>query len=240
MARMPEPRSAEQRVVRLEIETLCPSCGATTPVDGLLLRVVCPCGAPIELTRPTWKELLTGIDRSSFDQIATDGQPQIAEASSPVKKLFARWRASLPTCDGCGTARDLVEPGMEGKLTCARCAKTVESFPAPLWLRSELLTAMQLYGAARDDEHASGRLEHHFWLSFQGTPPALLDQHQQAIHSAIGPPPPSGTVTVISRKRRWRWEYLGILVGMLLMGAAVHRCGQSLDDAPVEDVESTQ
>jgi hypothetical protein len=236
---MAEPRAAEQRAVRLEIETRCTQCGATPPVDGLLLRVMCRCGAPIELARPNWKELLTEIDRMSFDQKVSEGQPQVAEVANSTGRLFARWRPSLPSCDGCGTPRELVEPGSTGSLTCARCTKAVESFAAPLWIRSELLTAMQLYGAARDDEHGSGRLEHHFWLTFQGTPPELLDQHKQAIDSAIGPPPPSGTVTVISRKSGWRWEYLVILLALGSIGAAVHRCGRLLDDAPVEDVEST-
>ncbi len=155
--------------------------------------------------------------------------------------MTARWQASIPKCDGCSAPLQLVEPGSEGRAICAACGSWLETFPAPLWVRTELPTAMQIYGAARDHEHGSGRSVNQFWLCFQGTPPALVQQREQAIESAIAPPPPpSSTVTVISSKKRRRWEYIGIFVGLLLMGAAVHRCGSRISEAPDEDVEPSQ
>jgi hypothetical protein len=119
------------------------------------------------------------------------------------------------------------------------------TFPAPLWLRAELTTAMQVYGGARDDERRSGRNVPHFWLSFQGTPPAVLDAHQQNIEKALQPhasqgPPPPATVHVTVKRRAWKWEYLGIFAALVMMGAAVHRCAGQLDDPPTEDVEPLQ
>ena len=239
---MPEPRSAEQRFVLLEIEAPCSRCGARARVNGLLLRTICNCTIAVELARPAWQELLTKVDRRSFERAPNNVAPELTEISGATGKLSARWRPSSPSCDECGTDLPRVEPGMEASVTCTSCGKSVSTFPAPLWLRAELTTAMQVYGGARDSEQETGRKVPHFWLSFQGTPPALLEAQQQSIENALNP---HGTrapasVRVIVKRRGWRWEYWGILLGLVLMGAAVHRCAGQLDDEPTEDVEPSQ
>lgn len=239
---MPEPRSAEQRFVLLEIEAPCSRCGARARVNGLVLRTLCNCTVAVELARPAWHELLTVVDRRSFEREPANVESEVTEISGATGKLGARWRPSSPSCDECGTDLPRVEPGTEGSVTCASCGRSVNTFPAPLWVRADLTTAMQIYGAARDDEHESGRSVHHFWLSFQGTPPALLEAQKQTIEKALNPhiAPPPASVRVTVKRRGWRWEYWGIIVGVILMGAAVHRCAGQLDDAPTEDVEPLQ
>jgi hypothetical protein len=239
---MPEPRSAEQRFVLLEIEAPCTRCGARARVDGLLLRTICNCTVAVELARPAWQELLTRIDRRSFERMPSDVASELTEVSGATGKLSARWRPSSPSCDECGTDLPRVEPGTEGAVSCTSCGRSVNTFPAPLWLRAELTTAMQVYAGARDAEQHSGRNVHHFWLSFQGTPPQLLEAQKQSIESALNPhiSSPPASVRVIVKRRGWRWEYWGILIGLALMGAAVHRCAGQLDDEPIEDVEPLQ
>lgn len=240
---MPEPRSAEQRFVLLEIEAPCARCGARAKVHGLVLRTICNCTGAVELARPAWHELLAGIDRRSFERAADDLASELAEVGNAAGKLSARWRPSKPSCDECGTELPPVEPGTEASVPCTNCARSANTFPAPLWLRAELTTAMQVYGGARDDEHDSGRRMHHFWLSFQGTPPAVLEAHQQNIEKALNPHAAvtaPASVRVIVKRRPWRWEYVGILLGLLFMGAAIHRCAAQVDDVPVEDVEPSE
>jgi hypothetical protein len=236
---MPEPRSAEQRFVLLEVEAPCARCGARAKVHGLVLRTICNCTGAVELASPVWQELLTRIDRRSFERAPDDLAPELCEVNNPAGKLSARWRASSPSCDECGTDVPRVEPGTETSVTCTGCGRSVSTFPAPLWLRAELTTAMQIYGGARDDEHDSGRAVHHFWLSFQGTPPAVLEAQKQNLDRALNPHSvtPSTNVRVIVKRRGWRWEYLGIVLGLVFMGAAIHRCAAQLDDVPSEDVE---
>jgi hypothetical protein len=221
------PRAVEQRPVFLRVDIGCRGCARSVQLSGPLLRTPCAsCGLDAEIGAAVWLALFREIDERSFP--SETPRDQTFESSQPTAAgtLGARWRAAALTCAKCQREMTPVEPGTNEAIECSACGTRRDTFPAPAWLRTELPTAMQLYGAARDGAERAGT-ETGFWITFQGTPPSLSDQHRQAIQSAIGPAPISyaAPLSVPNAAPRRRWEWLAIALFAVLIGAAVYRCG---------------
>lgn len=240
---MPEtPRAVAQRPVQLDVEVECAACHRPVPVAAPILRSMCgACSAPVELPVTTWLRLFQEIDERDF--MLPDGERGTftAEQSTPSGKITARWSPSLPRCIQCKNEIALIEPGVDSPIECGACTAKMSCSPAPVWLRSELPTAMQLYGIARAGEDSSVHAARGFWLTFQGTPPALSQQHRQVIEAAIGPPPVSTPIvsTQPAAKRRWGWEWYAVAICAVLIVLAVRHCGARLGttDRPADGAE---
>lgn len=238
------PRAAIQRPVRLEIEATCAACQRPVGLGAPLLRVACSaCGEAVELGSTTWAHLFAEIDEKSFDLPEGDTDTRVSEQSTADGKLVARYTAGAPRCTQCKAEVMLVEPGTDDTLECAACATKMTTFQVPGWLRTELPTAMQLYGASRDAEARAGS----FWLTFQGTPPARREQHQNQIQAAIGPGPERPAVVVAplpkpAAKQRWEWYAIVIIIAVIVV--AVRQCGRRAVGTPESErdnaVESSQ
>jgi hypothetical protein len=235
---MVEVRAAKQRPVRVEPEASCGTCRQSVILHGALLRVRCDeCGEPVELSSLIWTQLFRDIDEQNWNSPESSAERQ-SEQTLGQSKLRARWKPGLPTCAKCSAQLLLVDPGTDDKLECMACRGRLETFPAPAWLRTELPTAMQLYGAAR--EHGDKTARREFWITFQGTPPALNDQRQSVIQAAIGTGPLSQRAA--QNKKKYRWELFVVLGCVLLIGVALNRCSRKLTkpDQLDDRVESTQ
>jgi hypothetical protein len=248
MRAMPDPpRAVLERPVQLEIEVTCSACKRVVPFASPALRSTCPgCREPVEVSVLAWTLLFREIDERSFLLPARDDAQFSAEQPTPAGRLVARWRVQPPRCAKCAAELMLVEPGTEDPIECARCSTRMTSFPAPAWLRTELPTAMQLYGAARDSELLEAKPTSGFWLTFQGTPPNVSAKREHAIKAAIGPTPEVAAVASTSTPKapRRQWEWYAILVFLVAMGVAVHRCGAKIggESRPKDgtEVEPTQ
>jgi hypothetical protein len=229
---MPDaPRAVQERPVQLEIEITCNACRRVVPFATPALRSTCPgCREPIELSVLLWTLLFREIDEKSFMLPVGDTGRYSAEQPTPAGRLVARWRAQAPHCGKCQAELMLVEPGLDETFECGACTTRMPTFPAPAWLRTELPTAMQLYGAAREVDAAEARPGASFWLTFKGTPPHVSEQHRHAIEAAIGPQPdvPAVISTATPKVKRRSWEWYAIILCVVLIGAAVHRCGAKI------------
>ncbi|MBK7584935.1 MAG: hypothetical protein IPI67_32695 [Myxococcales bacterium] len=237
------PRAAIERPVRLEIEALCAACQRPVGLGAPVLRSACSaCGEPVELTSASWAHLFAEIDEKSFDLPPTDHDTRVAEQATPEGKLVARYTMAAPSCAKCRAEIMLVEPGTDDVLECAACATKMTTFQVPGWLRTDLPTAMQLYGASRDSQASATP----FWLTFQGTPPVRGEQRRNVIQAAIGPGPelsgiPSRPLVKPVERRRWEWYVIIVIVGIIVAG--VRECGRraarSTDRDRDNAVEST-
>jgi len=245
MALMPEtPRAALQRPVHLDAAIECAACHRLVPLAAPILRSTCGgCGAALELPSVAWLQLIQEIDEKDFSLPEGDRGTYNAERPTPKGRLATRWSPTLPRCTQCENEMALIEPGFDAPIECGACGTKIACAPAPAWLRSELPTAMQMYGIPRGGEDSAVHTAKGFWLTFQGTPPALGQQHQRAIEAAIGPPPVSSPVIPASGpakpKRRWGWEWYAIAICAVLIVVAVHQCGARLGTTakPAEGTE---
>ncbi|MFO0567616.1 MAG: hypothetical protein U0263_18300 [Polyangiaceae bacterium] len=219
------PRAAVERSVRLEIETTCGACGGPVGVAGVHLHSNCAsCGEPLELTVQTWTLLCKELDEKSFEASLSDATERQAEQATEEGKLVARYRLGAPACGSCGTDLPHVEPGSDQSVVCTQCATETATFPAPGWLRTELPTAMQLYAASRDAQPSARA----FWLTFQGTPPALNERREHVLKNALGSGPdrPAVTAPAIDAPKRRRWEWYVIIAMIVVIVAGVRECGR--------------
>lgn len=233
---MPDaPRAVQERPVQLELELTCSACKRVVPFATPALRSTCPgCREPIELSVLVWTLLFREIDEKSFKLPSGDAGRYSAEQPTPAGRLVAKWRGLGPRCTKCESELVLVEPGTDDTLECGACTTPLQTFPAPAWLRTELPTAMQLYGAAREVDTTEPRQGPRFWLTFKGTPPHVSEQRRHAIEAAIGPGPESSAVisTATPKRARRGWEWYAIIVCVVLIGVAVHRCGSKIGGEP--------
>lgn len=239
---MPDtPRAALQRPVHFDVEVECAQCHRLVPLAAPILRSSCGgCGTALELGSPAWLRLFQEADQSDFSMPEGDTTTHSAEQPTQNGRLVARWMRSLPRCTQCQNEMMLIEPGIDSPIECGACGTKNACAPAPAWLRSELPTAMQLYCIPRGSEDSAVHASRGFWLTFQGTPPALSQQHRQAIEAAIGPPPVSGPVVpTAAPRRRWGWEWYAIAACGVLIVVAVHQCGSRLGrtEKPAEGTE---
>ncbi len=238
------PRAAVQRPVKLEIEASCAACQRPVGLGAPLLRLSCSaCGEAVEIGSTTWAHLFAEIDEKSFDLPATDGDTRLAEQVTPDGRLVARYTLGAPTCAKCRAELMLVEPGTDDSLECAQCGTKTTTFQAPGWLRTDLPTAMQLYGASREAEARAGS----FWLTFQGTPPERREKHLSVIQAAIGPGPERPAVISTPNPKpaaRHRWEWYAIVIIVAVIVVAVRQCGRRAVGTPESErdnaVESSQ
>ncbi len=223
-------KAIQQRAVRLDVELSCRGCARAVPIHGLYLRSSCGgCGTAVELSAPGWLALLKEVDERSFSREDPSSSSERAEQSIPSGRLIASWSPVGVKCAGCQRELALVEPGTTDTIECAACGAKLETFPAPPWLRTELPTAMQLYGIPRASDDSAVHAARGFWLTFKGTPPAFIEQHRQVIEAAIGPGPVSSSVVskpVPKRRLGWEWYAIGICTALIVF--AVHQCGSRL------------
>ena len=224
------PRAVLERPVHLDIEIECAACRRLVPLAAPILRSSCGgCGAAIELPTAAWLQLLQQVDEKDFALSEDASGTFSVERATPGGRLTVRWTPSLPQCPQCKNEIQLIEPGVDSPIECGACSAKIACLPAPVWMRTELPTAMQLYGIPRAAEDSAVHAARGFWLTFKGTPPALSQQHRQAIEAAIGPPPVSAPVVSTPQpKRRWGWEWYAIAVCVGLVLFAVQQCGSRL------------
>lgn len=176
----------------------CASCDGEAPMPGLALRAVCPhCQKTLELAAHDWHPLAEAADESSFEP-TEGGGPLEHQQPTASGRLCASHHSAPVTCRACSTALPLVEAGTEGHVTCEKCGLETPTFPVPAWLRTDLPTAMQVYGAVRDAEAKPEKDPHPFWIVFQGTPARFAAESSPAtllaaLDAASKPPsvPPS-------------------------------------------------
>jgi len=232
---MVEVRAAKQRPVRLEPEASCGTCRQAVPLDGAFLRVRCDeCGEPVELSSLLWTQLFRTIDEDNWDKPDAKNERK-TEQTLGTSRLKATWQPCPPACPKCSAEILLVDPGTDDQLECLACGGRLDTFPAPAWLRSELRTAMQIYGAARE-ANSVHRSRHAFWITFQGTPPAVIDHKFSAIEAAISTGPMSGRPAAAApSKKKTRWELVVVLACVLLIAVAINRCNRKI--AKPDDIE---
>lgn len=177
-------RAAELRPVALRLSVNCSGCGRTVALAGPLRAVRCPaCDHQVVTPASVWLELLGLADRESFAAPPAAGV-QRHEVQTPAGRFKLELTFVAPCCDPCALPLGLLETGATGKASCARCAATLYSQPAPLWLRHELATAMQIYAPSIESADGATRaVDGRVWVIFQGTPPSLREKRNERLQA---------------------------------------------------------
>jgi hypothetical protein len=130
----------------------CPECGGSVALEGPHLRVVCTaCKSTLELVPENWKGALA-FRQYEAEFSLTEGKTRGSSLTNGELKLLVRWGPGRPICSGCGAPMrtEAVPPGSDGTLSCT-CGQSMTVLPVPDWLRQVVPTAVQLFGAARED-----------------------------------------------------------------------------------------
>jgi hypothetical protein len=130
----------------------CPECGGSVTIEGPLLIVVCKaCKSRLELSPENWKGALE-FRKYEAEFSLTEGKTRGSALTNGDLRLLVRWGPSRPMCPGCGAPMpaEAVPPGGDGRLSCG-CGQSIATFPTPDWLRNVVPSAVQLFGAARED-----------------------------------------------------------------------------------------
>lgn len=120
------------------VSVRCEHCAAPVPVNGPARRAHCQrCLRATEL--PRLGESLNAAIENAF---------VVGAQSYTVRKFDDQ---PGPTCRSCGAGVPLGQyrdhAGAVGTLPCASCGHGVPTFPAPAWLKEQLPTAVQIFGA---------------------------------------------------------------------------------------------
>ena len=130
----------------------CPECGGSVAIEGPLLRVVCnACRSTLELSPENWMGVLE-FRKYEAEFSLTEGKTRGSALTNGELRLLVRWGPARPACPGCATPMPVVSvpPGGDGRLSC-KCGQSIATFPAPDWLRQVVPSAVQLFGAVRED-----------------------------------------------------------------------------------------
>jgi hypothetical protein len=148
---------AVERPVALEVRVYCGNCSAAIHLLGPARDIRCSaCGTQSLLSPSLWQEIVTEADEHSFDSWGGYAAIATRRSETPWGNVLYRWQSSVPACRVCRGAVSLVEVGSEGSVACAHCGAGMETRPVPSFLRREVGTAMQLYGAAQEGLAAVG------------------------------------------------------------------------------------
>ncbi len=131
----------------------CAECGGRIVLEGPTLAATCPsCKSTVEVQAKHWKPVLE-LYRDAAEFELVPGKTRGSAFSSGEFQLLIRWGPARPSCSGCGADLpvEAVPPGGDGKLMCP-CGEVMHTFPPPKWLREQVPSAVQLFGATRDGQ----------------------------------------------------------------------------------------
>jgi hypothetical protein len=165
--------SGVTRSIAIEAAAECPRCRATIPLAGPVLHARChQCAHELAISQLLWLQTLAEVDERSFDAGTLRTSAGACQREQANVRLALEWSRAELSCRRCGAAVPQVEAGDAGEVACPVCAAPLPTFPAPPWLRSEIPTALQVYGVEYVfDAMALDASARRWWLTFQGTPP---------------------------------------------------------------------
>jgi hypothetical protein len=165
----------------------CPRCRATLPLAGPVLHARCHrCSEQIAIPQALWLQTLGELDEQSYDAGTTRTSAGSCRRDQAGVVLALEWSRSDPRCRRCEATIPAVEAGASGETACPACQAPLSTFVAPPWLRTEIPTALQLYGVEYVfDAVALEGPARRFWISFQGTPPRKAAAHKLLIEQEI-------------------------------------------------------
>jgi hypothetical protein len=175
------------RIIGVDAAVHCPACGATVQLAGPVLQARCHgCRAEIPIVQALWLQTLAEADEQSFDAGSTRTVTGACRREQRGVHLLVEWSHSEPTCRRCGAFVPQVEPGTSGEIPCPGCQAPMPTFTAPPWMRSEIPTALQVYGVEYVfDAAALDVMARRWWIAFQGTPTRKAHAQQMFIEQEI-------------------------------------------------------
>lgn len=175
------------RCIGVDALVQCPRCQGSIPLAGPVLHARCHrCGAEVAVAQQLWMQTLGEVDERSFDAGTTRTSAGACRREQDGVHLSLEWARQEPACRRCGASVPQVEPGSGGETVCAACQAGMPTFPAPPWLRSELPTALQVYGVEYVlDAAALDTDARRWWVAFLGTPPRKAAAQQMFIEQEI-------------------------------------------------------
>ncbi len=181
---MGTPRAVELRSVALQVSVNCSGCSRLVPVAGAVRALICAaCAHRVLVPARVWLQLLQATDEHSFTA-APEAPPHSLQVQTEIGRVTVSCTAVAPCCDACALPLPPVAIGVDAELTCSGCGAALSSRSAPLWVRQELSTAMQICGCLwESDAGAPSAKVARFWVIFQGTPPRLASERSERLQS---------------------------------------------------------
>jgi hypothetical protein len=179
--------SGVTRLIAIEAAAHCPHCRATIPLAGPVLHARChQCGQELAISQLLWLQTLAEVDERSFDAGTLNTSAGACRREHANVHLSLEWARTDPACRRCGAPVPQVEAGVAAEVACPSCSAPLPTFPAPPWLRSEVPTALQVYGVEYVfDALALEASARRWWLAFQGTPPRKVQAKQVLLETEI-------------------------------------------------------
>lgn len=151
---------AAERPVALEVRVYCTTCRAPIHLLGPVRAVRCgACGHDMQLSPSLWQEILLEADEHSFDGWGSAPVIAVRRRQTPWGSVLYRWLSLSPACPSCRSPVPLAEVGSERSVICSECGRGLETRPVPGFLRLEIGTAMQIYGAPVEAFAAKGGVD---------------------------------------------------------------------------------
>jgi hypothetical protein len=197
--------SGTTRSIGVDATLQCPRCRATLPLAGPVLHARCHrCSEQIAIPQLLWLQTLSELDEQSYDAGTTRTSAGSCRRDHDGVLLALEWARGEPACRRCGGVVPQIEPGASGETQCPACQAPLSTFPAPPWVRTEIPTALQVYGVEYVfDAVALEGPARRFWISFQGTPPRkaaahkLLIEQEIVVHSQRMPQPKESSLHLL-------------------------------------------